>query len=39
MPIRNVTSSSATYLDGGADNGRLALTANVLRGLLRRNFG
>jgi hypothetical protein len=37
--LRNVTSTSATYLDGGADNGRLTLTANVLRGLLKRNFG
>jgi len=39
MLIRNVTSTSTTYLDGGADNGRLTLTANVLRGLLKRNFG
>jgi hypothetical protein len=39
MLVRNVTSTVATYLDGGPDNGRLTLTANVLRGLLKRNFG
>jgi len=39
MLVRNTTSTVATYLDGGADRGRLTLTANVLRGLLRRNFG
>jgi hypothetical protein len=37
--LRNVTSTTATFLDGEADRGRLTLTANVLRGLVRRNFG
>lgn len=39
MLIRNTTSSVATYLDGGTGDARLTLTANVLRGLLKRNFG
>jgi hypothetical protein len=39
MLIRNTTSTVATYLDGGSEDARLTLTANVLRSLLKRNFG